>query len=145
MSCSRGRAVLPRMGHFQLDWRHQVSTKNGQVPQQNWDTDCTACRCLLGSISCYPGWLMTTDRKNKPCCWFHCGKREVYEHESTVLKNSCSVPVCRAHLHASTMMRKDANPEAFCIVNEDNTRWGWGFPYRHLDFHWHPWGTFLLT
>lgn len=45
--------------------------------------------------------------------------REVYGHKSEVLQNSCSV-LCP--LHASAMMRKDANPEAFCIVNVDNTR-----------------------
>lgn len=45
--------------------------------------------------------------------------REVYGHKSEVLQNSCSV-LCP--LHASAVMRKDANPEAFCIVNVDNTR-----------------------
>lgn len=39
--------------------------------------------------------------------------------QSCRMQNSCSV-LCP--LHTSAVMRKDANPEAFCIANQDITR-----------------------
>lgn len=122
MSCSWGWTVLPRMGpHYILQlsmdsasqdrWLKDIkwTPKLDKVPQQNLDT---VYSYPLGPISRYPGWLQVLLLVS---LW-----KEVCEHESAVLQNSCCM-LCP--LHASAVMRKDAKPEAFCIVNEDITRW----------------------